>query len=140
MTLWTKPRWLSALQVALDSLSDGTARLLCYVCPPFAGALLLTSRHNGHLWSIRFHAVHSMLLAAMTAVAIGTLHVVEAVSPWFVRVLAKDVRWGADLAFAIAWGVLMWTAYDGTRCAVVPSVHMWAVKLARRYERRVETV
>jgi uncharacterized membrane protein len=117
--------------------SDAEARVLCYLLGPISGAFILHFREYAVVWSIRFHAFHSILMAGLWGVVWSVLRLIEGVSPWFLGTLARELRFAATLGFAVIWGCLVVTAYQGDRCAVVPMLHAWAVRLARRFEKRV---
>ena len=112
-------------------------RLLCYVLGPFAITLLLLMRRYGHVFSVRFHAFHSMLMTAVWAVGWGILRLVEHVSPWFTGVLAKEMRFTMSLGFLILWAWLLASAFYGGPCIIIPFVHHLAVRLARNRPARV---
>jgi uncharacterized membrane protein len=107
-------------------------RLLCYVLGPFAITLLLFFRRYGHVFSIRFHAFHSMLMTAVWAGSWGTLRLVEHIAPWFTGVLAKEMRFAMSLGFLILWVWLLAAAFYGGPCIIIPFVHRLAVRLARK--------
>jgi uncharacterized membrane protein len=111
------------------------ARVFCYLLGPFAGAVMLHWRNYGHIWAIRFHAFHSMILTVLWALLWGALRGIEAIAPWFLAMLARQLRFTMNLAFALAWALLMITAYRGSRLVVVPSLHALAVRLSRRFEK-----
>ena len=112
--------------------SDAEARVLCYVLGPLSGLFFLQFRHYCDVWSIRFHAFHSMSMAGAWGAAWGTFRLIEAISPWFVATLARELRFAMDLGFIVVWAFLLATAYGGGRCAVIPPVHSLAVRLARK--------
>jgi uncharacterized membrane protein len=117
--------------------SDAEARVLCYLLGPISGAFVLHFREYAAVWSIRFHAFHSILMAGLWGVVWTALRLIEGISPWFLGTLARELRFAATLGFVVIWGCLVVTAYQGNRCAAVPLVHAWAVRLARRFEKRV---
>jgi uncharacterized membrane protein len=116
-------------------ISESGARVLCYLLPPASGALLLTSTRFSAVWSIRFHAIHSMLLSAVWVLAWSSLRWIEEICPWFFGSLISELRFGMNLCCLSGWALLAATAYQGERCAIIPWVHCWAVKLSRRSER-----
>ncbi len=118
--------------MSTSRFSDAQARVLCYMLGPLSGAFIAAFRQYGAVWSVRFHAFHSMLMTAVWAVAWGALRLIEAISPWFVSTLAREVRYTMNLGFLILWAVLLASAYEGTRCVIVPYVHMLSVRLARK--------
>lgn len=115
--------------------SDAEARVLCYLFGPVFSALMLFSR-QGHVWPIRFHAVHSMLLTAAWGLAWGALRLVEEITPWFLGTLLRELRFAMNLGCLLVWICLLIAAYRGVRCAAVPYLHGLAVRLARRSEKR----
>jgi uncharacterized membrane protein len=119
-------------------LSEAQARALCYVLGPLSGTLFLQLRY-GAVWSVRFHAFHAILMTASWASIWGILRLAEKLSPWFLSVVARELRFAVNLGFLVAWVIVSVAAYRGTRCAVIPWVHSLAVRLARKSERRRET-
>jgi uncharacterized membrane protein len=115
-------------------LSDSVACVLCYVLVPISGAFFLYSRRYGDIWSVRFHAFHSTLMAGLWAAAWGTLRLIEGMSPWFLATLAEELRFVMNLGFILVWVALLVAAYQRGRCATVPLVHILAVRLARKSE------
>lgn len=115
--------------------SEAETRVLCYVLGPISAALILQFRRYGGLWSIRFHAFHSILLTACWAAAWGALRLAEAVSPWLLATTARQARFAMNLGFLVGWATLVVTAYGGRRCAMIPPVHELAVWLARKSEK-----
>jgi len=132
--------WAGIRNQSTGRFSDAQARLLCYVLGPVSGALMIHSNRYGAIWSIRFHAFHSILMTAFWAVAWGTLRLVEEISPWLLGVIARELRFAANLAFVLMWAALLITAYEGTRCAIVPPLHGLAVRLARKYEKHFRPI
>ncbi len=116
-------------------ISEAEARVLCYVLGPVSGALMIHLRHYGDVWSVRFHAFHSMLMTVVWALTWGILRLIEAISPWFLSTVTRQFRLAVNLGFIAVWLVLMAAAYGGSRCVIVPFVHRIAVRLARRSER-----
>ena len=117
-------------------LADSVACVLCYVLVPVSGAFFLFSRRYGDIWSVRFHAFHSVLMTGVWASAWGALRLIEGISPWFLATLVKDLRFAMNLDFIVIWAVLLFAAYRQVRCATIPPVHLLAVRLARKFERR----
>lgn len=115
-------------------LSEAGARVLCYAGGAVSAALMLQLRQYGHVWSIRFHAFHSILITAAWAAIWGALRGIEAVSPWFLATVAREARFAANLAFVILWVYLLVAAYRGGREVISVSLHNLAVRLARRTE------
>lgn len=107
-------------------------RLLCYVLGPFGITLLLFFRRYGHVFSVRFHAFHSMLMTAVWAVGWGILRLVEHLSPWFTGMLAKEMRFAMSFGFLILWAWLLAAAFYGGPCIIIPFVHRLAVRLAQK--------
>jgi uncharacterized membrane protein len=110
-------------------------RVLCYLVPG-SGALLLAFRRYGDVFSIRFHAVHSLLLAGTWGLTWGALHLAEKVSPWFLGMLAGEMRFGCNIGFLILWACLVLTAFYGGRSIDLPLLRWLAVRLARKHPRR----
>jgi uncharacterized membrane protein len=109
-------------------------RLLCYLVPG-SGALFLAFRRYGDVFSIRFHAIHSMLLAGTWALTWGALRFVEHISPWFFGMLASEMRFAFNLWFLILWACLMVTAFHGGRSIDIPVLRWLAARLARKHPR-----
>lgn len=109
-------------------------RLLCYLVPG-SGALLLAFRRYGDIFSIRFHAIHSMLMGGVWMLTWGALRVVEQFSPWFLGVLAREMRFVFNFWFLMLWGWLLLTAFDGGQSIDVPLLRQLAVRLARKQPR-----
>ncbi len=120
-------------------LPDAAARMLCYTLGPVSAALILQARQYGSVWSIRFHAFHSMLMSASWAVAWSALRGIEALFPWFLATIIRELRFAVNLGFVLIWVLLLTTAYGGGRCASIPVVHGLAVRLARKFQRGVKT-
>jgi len=117
--------------------SDGEARVLCYVMGPLSGGLMLKLRDYGAIWSVRFHAFHSMLMGALWASSWLMLRLAEEIAPsWFAAAVVRELRSGMNFAFCLAWIVLLFSAYGGSRCAVVPWLHALAVRFARKSQRQ----
>jgi uncharacterized membrane protein len=117
-------------------LSDGDARVLCYALGPISGALFLRLRQYGGVWSVRFHAFHSILMTGFWALVWSMLRLIEEISPWFLSTVARELRLVVNLGFLVAWAMLLVSAYDGRRFVIVPFVHELAVRLSRKFERR----
>ena len=66
----------------------------------------------------------------------GTLRLIEGISPWFVALLVKELRFAMNLGFIVIWAALLIAAYQQIRCATVPPLHILAVRLARKSEPR----
>jgi uncharacterized membrane protein len=113
--------------------SPAEARVLCYALGPLSGPLMLHIRRYGAVWSVRFHAFHSLLMAFTWGLTWVVLRISEAISPsWFLATCVRQLRFAANLLFLLIWLTLLVTAYGGGRCAAVPLVHRLAVRLARR--------
>lgn len=119
---------------------DGLLRVFCYALGPLSAALILRFRHSADIWSIRFHAFHSILLTTVGAALWGALRTAEHLAPWFLSVLLRELRFAMTLGFLVAWAFILITAWGGRRCATVPWIHEWAVRLARRTEPGPQTV
>ncbi len=128
--------WAGIRNQVTGRFSDGEARLLCYLLGPVSAALMIHFNRYGAIWSIRFHAFHSMLMTALWAAAWGTLRLAEGISPWLLGTFARELRFAANVVFLFIWLGLLLTAYEGSRWAIVPPLHRLAVRLARRYEKR----
>lgn len=115
--------------------SDAEARVLCYALGPFSGPLVLHFSRYGNIWSVRFHAFHSILMTALWAGAWSALRLIEEISPWFLATFARQTRFVMNFGFLLVWALLLVTAYRGSRCAIVPFVHSLAVRLARKSEK-----
>jgi uncharacterized membrane protein len=109
--------------------------MLCYVLGPISSMFMLHSRHYGDIWSVRFHAFHSMLMTGVWAMAWSAFRMIEGISPWFLATVTREFRFAMNLGFVAAWVLLLAAAYEGRRCAVIPPVHSLAVRLARRFQR-----
>ncbi len=120
-------------------LPDAVARVLCYALGAVSAALMLQLRQYGSVWSIRFHAFHSMLMTASWAVIWSALRGIEAVFPWFLATTIRELRFAVNLGFVLVWVFLLATAYGGGRCATIPFVHGLAVRLARKFQGRPKT-
>lgn len=118
------------------SVSDAVSRAMCYLLGPFSGTLLLHVGHHSADLAVRFHAFHSMLMAAVWAAGWGALRLAEAIAPWFLGTVVKELRLAMNLTFVLAWICLVAAAYQGRRCAVLPWVHALATRLAWRGEAR----
>ena len=116
--------------------TTGQARVLCYALGPFSAVLMLYSGKYGAIWSVRFHACHSILMGAIWVAAWSALRLVQEISPWFLATLAQEARFALNLCSLIVWACLLFTAYYGWRCAIIPYLHSLAVRFSRRYERR----
>ena len=114
------------------SLPEARTRVMCYLLGPFSGAFLLHFGHAPAAWAVRFHALHSMLMAAVWAAGWGALRLAESAAPWFLSTVMREMRLALNLSFAVVWICLMVAAYQGRRCAVVPGLHLLAARWARR--------
>ncbi|HZT31928.1 MAG TPA: hypothetical protein VFA33_18710 [Bryobacteraceae bacterium] len=108
---------------------------MCYLLGPFSAGIFLHFPPYGNIWSIRFHAFHSALMTAVWGLAWGLLRLLEQVCPLFLSMLARQLRFAMNVSFLLVWAALLITAYEGSRCAIIPYVHCLAVRLARRSER-----
>jgi uncharacterized membrane protein len=116
-----------------DGPSDARARVLCYLLGALSGAFLLQFRNYSGAWSVRFHAFHSIFLTAVWGAGWAALRAIEGISPsWFLGALFHEIRFAFNLGFIVVWLCLLATAYRGIRCAVIPPVHSFAVRMARR--------
>jgi len=113
-------------------ISEAEARVLCYVLGPVSGALMIHLGRYGDVWSVRFHAFHSMLMTIVWVLTWGILRLVEEILPWFPATVTRQFRLAVNLGFIAVWVILMAAAYGGSRCVIVPFVHRIAVRLARR--------
>jgi uncharacterized membrane protein len=116
-------------------ISEADARVLCYVLGPVSGAWVLHQRRFSSIWSVRFHAIHSLLMSSVWLVAWATLRLIEEISPWFFATLIGEIRFVMNLCFLLGWMFLLVAAYQGERCAILPFIHRLSVKLARKTER-----
>ncbi len=114
-------------------IPDAAARVFCYVLGPVSASLMLWFRQYGAVWSIRFHAFHSLLMAGLWALSWSALRAIEEFFPWFLSTTIRELRFAMNLGFLLVWAFLLATAYGGGRCATVPVVHGFAVRLARRF-------
>lgn len=127
----------STLRTSLEGrFTAAQARLLCYVLGPLSGLLMLHAREYAAVWSIRFHALHSILMGAAWVTAWSALRIAEAIFPWFLSTVADELQFALHFFGVTVWVCLMAAAYHGWRCAAIPVIHQWSVRLARRYERR----
>jgi uncharacterized membrane protein len=108
-------------------------RMLCYALGPVSAALILEVPQYAGVWSIRFHAFHSLLMTASWAAIWGALRGLEAVFPWFLATVMRELRFAVNLGFVVIWVLLLTTAYSGSRFASIPIVHELAVRLARKF-------
>lgn len=107
-------------------------RLLCYVLGPFSFALILAFRRYGHVFAVRFHAFHAMLMSGVWAGVYGGLRLIEHTSPWLLAMVAKHLRFAMNLWFLLLWIFLLVTAYKGSRFIVIPVIDRLAIRLARK--------
>ena len=110
-------------------------RLLCYILPG-SGALFLAFRPYADVFSIRFHAIHSLLVAAAWVLTWGALRLFEHISPWFLSVLAREARFVFNIWFLIFWAYLLPAAFYGGRSIDIPLVRWLAGRLARKHSGR----
>ncbi len=115
-------------------LSEAEARVFCYACGAFSGALMLGFREYSRMWSVRFHAFHSILLTAAWGAVWTALRAAEAAAPWFLGLVARETRLLLDLSFVMAWLFLLFAAYSGGREIISVHLHALAVRLARKAE------
>lgn len=128
-------RKVRILRRSWNELPESAVRILCYVMGPIGGAtFLLVGNYRGN-WSVRFHAIHSLLLAATWATVWTGVRALEQLTPWFLGALLREARYVVDLGFLMLWILLIFAAHGGARLAVIPGIHKWAVRLARRYEK-----
>ncbi len=113
-------------------VSDPVARALCYLLGPVSGAFFANVPTYNHIWSIRFHAIHSIVLSGASASLWLTLRGLAKISPWFLGTVLRELAFVTILASLLSWVALMATAYGGGRLVIVPFLHEMAVKLARR--------
>lgn len=121
---------------AAGRFSDAEARTLCYVLGPVTGAMFL--RYRPEPWPVRFHAIYSILMSAFGVLAWAALGVAEALSPWFLGVVVRELRFAFELGFLLTWVLLLVSAYQGSRFAMIPTLHGPTVRIARRYERHAQ--
>jgi uncharacterized membrane protein len=124
----------SALRNDAGRLSEAEARLLCYLLGPVSSAWVLHLRRYSSVWSVRFHAFHSLLMSGVWVACWGTLSLIEQITPWFFSALIREVRFAMDLCFLLGWLLLLASAYQGERCAILPLIHGLSVRLARKTE------
>ncbi len=124
----------SPLRNPVSRRLQALARMFCYALGPLSAALILRFRQFGNVWSIRFHAFHSVLLTAAWALVWSALRGAEKILPWFLSVVVRELRLAVNLSFVLMWVLLVATAYEGRRFAAVPLIHRLAVRLARRTE------
>jgi uncharacterized membrane protein len=110
-------------------------RLLCYVLPG-SGALFLALPRYADVFSIRFHAIHSLLVAAAWGITWGALRLFEHISPWFLSVLAREARFVFNIWFLILWACLLPNAFYGGRSVDIPLLRWVAGRLARKHPER----
>ena len=115
-------------------LSDSVACVLCYVLVPISGAFFLYSRRYGDIWSVRFHAFHSTLMAGLWAAAWGTLRLIEGISPWFLATLAEELRFVMNLGF-----ILVWATNYLTNPRFQRKIETWKPPLRRLCKKRLYT-
>ena len=108
------------------------ARVFCYLLGPLSALLILRLRTYAEVWSVRFHAFHSVLMTTLWALTWSALRGFEKAFPWFLSTLLHELRVAVNLSFILIWIFLLATAYGGSRCATVPVVHRLAVRLARK--------
>ncbi len=113
-------------------LPDAVARLFCYLLGPVSASLVLLLPRYNIVWSLRFHAYHSLFLSMLWVAVWGALRAAEKLLPWFMAVLMREFRLILNLGFGLAWILLVITAYRGVRCAAVPFVHRLAIRFAHR--------
>lgn len=98
--------------------------------PASALYFLLLSLHK-HVWIVRFHAIHSLLLSSVFVAGWLTLTTAEALFPWFTATLVREFRIVAMIGAVPVWMMAMISALKGYRFAPIPIIHELAVKLAR---------
>lgn len=126
--------WMAVRDQAAGRFSDAEARTLCYVLGPVSGAMFL--RYRPESWPVRFHAIYSILMSAFGVLAWAALGAAEALSPWFLGVVVRELRLAFELSFLLIWVLLLVSAYQGSRFAMIPALHGLTVRIARRYDRR----
>lgn len=98
--------------------------------PASALYFLLFSLHR-HVWIVRFHAIHSLLLSSVFVAGWLTLTTAEALFPWFTGTLVREFRIIAMIGAVPVWMMAMISALKGYRFAPIPIIHELTVKLTR---------
>lgn len=107
-------------------------RVWCYLLGPFSAAFILKMRRYAGIPAVRYHAFHSLLVAAVWALVSVTLWAAESVSPWFLGTLLRETRLMFNLVFAGIWAGLVVAAYRGWNFTVLQSLENWARRWAAR--------
>ena len=107
-------------------------RAWCYLLGPVSAAFILKMRRYAGIPTVRFHAFHSMLVAAVWAMVSLTLWAAESVSPWFLGTLLRETRFMFNLVFAGIWGGLVIAAYRGWSFTIFRSLEQQARRWALR--------
>lgn len=124
------------LSTHLSRLTEVRARMLAYAFGPFGAAAILGSRGHVPSWTVRFHAIHSLLLTAAWFMVWLGLELIESITPWLFGAMVNQAQFIMNLAALGVWVCLLISARDGSRFVVLPYVHQMAVRFARRHERR----
>ena len=120
-----------------DPISHREARVFCYVLGPISGVLMLQLRPWSEIWSVRFHAYHSIVTGAFWGLLWLSLQLAESLSPsWLMGAFMREMQFLTNFCFIIVWGLLMVTAYWGERFVSFPFLHQLAVRLARHSDKR----
>jgi len=115
-------------------LSISLSSALCYALGPAGALYFLNFSPYRHIWSVRLHACHSLVMSGLFLTGSLLFAGAEAVFPWFLSALAREARVCAMLGAIPVWLLASIAAVRGSRFAAIPALHEMAVKLARHLE------
>ena len=118
-------------QGPVSSVPVSVSGAFCYALGPMSGLYFLLLSVHRHIWPVRFHAVHSLLLSGVFVAGWLTVTAAEAACPWFTASLVREFRIVAMIGAVPVWILAMYSALRGYRFSPIPLVHELAVKLAR---------
>lgn len=110
------------------------AGALCYALGPAGALYFLKFSPHRHIWPVRLHACHSLLMTGLFLAGWLFLTAAEAVLPWFTSVVVREIRVCAMLGAVPVWLLAAISAFRGYRFVAIPILHEMAVKLARHVE------
>lgn len=116
------------------SVPERLACVLCYLMGPVGGLTVLISSSLRHIWIIRFHAFHSLLMCALFILGWAHLRFAEALLPWFTSAILREIRLVAVIGSVPVWILAMVASWKGWRYAPIPLLHELAIVAARHFD------
>ena len=123
-------------ETAISSVA--LAGALCYALGPAGALYFLKFSSHRHVWSVRLHSCHSLLMSVLFLAGWIFLTAAEAALPWFTSALVREIRVCAMLGAIPVWLLAAIAAIRGDQFVAIPMLHELAVRLARHVEHNEE--